>query len=155
MLLAPSPSALRILLEECENFAKEHNLIFSADKMQLICFRSSRKLKHLPHFSFFGHHLEISDTITHLGHVLHCNLDDSADNIRRATLEMCKKANIILSTFSSCDPHVKTVLFNSHCLSLFGAALWKISCKQLSSLEVAFNNILRRIWRHICSLMTL
>ena len=31
-------------------------------------------------------------------------LDDS-DDIKRATLEMCKKANIVLSTFSSCDPH--------------------------------------------------
>ena len=60
---------------------------------------------------------------------------------------MCKKANIVLSTFSTCDPHVKTVLFNSHCLSLYGGALWDISCNQLNSLEVAFNNILRRIWK--------
>ena len=63
---------------------------------------------------------------------------------------MCKKANIVLSTLASCDPYVKTVLFNSHCLSclsLYGGALWDITCRQLTSLEVAFNNILRRIWR--------
>ena len=60
---------------------------------------------------------------------------------------MCKKANIVLSTFSACDPHVKTVLFSSHCLSLYGGVLWDIACSQLKSLEVAFNNILRRIWR--------
>ena len=78
----------------------------------------------------------------HLGHVLHCTLDDSED-IKRSTLEMCKKANIVLA----CNPHIKTILFNSHCLSLYGAALWNITCKQLNSLEVAFNNILRRIWR--------
>ena len=64
-----------------------------------------------------------------------------------ATLEMCKKANIVLSTFSACDPLAKTVLFSSHCLSLYGGALWDITCIQLKSLEVAFNNILRRIWR--------
>ena len=29
---------------------------------------------------------------------------DNSDDIKRATLEMCKKANIVLSTFSLCDP---------------------------------------------------
>ncbi len=72
---------------------------------------------------------------------------DDSEDIKRATLEMCKKANIVLSTFSSCDPQVKTILFSSHCLSLYGGALWDISCSQLNSLEVAFNNILRRIWK--------
>ena len=109
-LLAPSPSALRILLRECELFATDHNLIFNAAKTQLICFRSSPKVKCIGKFSFSGHLLEFSDTVTHLGHVLYCSLDDS-DDIKRATLEMCKKANIILSTFSSCDPHVKTHCF--------------------------------------------
>ena len=59
---------------------------------------------------------------------------------------MCRKANILLSIFSLCDPHVKTVLFKSHYISLYGGALWDITCTQLTSLEVAFNNILRWIW---------
>ena len=33
-LLAPSPSALRVLLRECELFASEHNLKFNAAKTQ-------------------------------------------------------------------------------------------------------------------------
>ena len=41
----------------------------------------------------------------------------------------------------------QSVLFDSHCLSLYGGALWDITCGQLTSLEVAFNNILRQIWR--------
>ena len=93
------------------------------------------------------HPLEFSDNVTHLGHVLHCSLDDSED-IKRSTLEMCRKANMVLSTFLICDPHVKTVLLSSHCLSLYNCVLWNITCNQLKSLEVAFNNnILRRIWR--------
>ena len=143
-LLAPSPSALRILLRECELFATEHNLQFNAAKTQLICFRSSPEVKFTGKFFFSGHLLEFSDTVTHLGHVLHCSLDDGPD-IKRATLEMCKKANVVLSTFSACDPHVKTVLFSSHCLSLYGGVLWDITCNQIKSLEVAFNNILRHI----------
>ena len=58
---------------------------------------------------------------------------------KRATLEMCKKANVVLSTFSACDPHIKTVLFSSHCLLLYGGVLWDITYNQIKSLEVAFN----------------
>ena len=92
-----------------------------------------------------GHLLEFSDIVTHLGHVLHCSLDEGPD-IKRATLEMCEKANIVLSIFSACDPHVKIVLFSYHCLSFYGGVLWDIICNQIKSLEVTFNNILRRIW---------
>ena len=41
---------------------------------------------------------------------------------------------------------VKTRLFQSYCLSLYGCTLWNRSCPGIHSLEVAFNNILRRIW---------
>ena len=36
-LLALLPAALRILLQECELFAIDHNLLFNAAKTQLIC----------------------------------------------------------------------------------------------------------------------
>ena len=60
---------------------------------------------------------------------------------------MCRKANFLLHSFKSCDPVVKTFLFSSHCLSLYGALSWKLSCPKLKSLEVTFNNILQKIWR--------
>ena len=43
-------------------------------------------------------------------------------------------------------PIVKTCLFSSFCLSLYGAALWKSSDPQLKTFEVTFNNFLRKIW---------
>ena len=44
------------------------------------------------------------------------------------------------------DHFVKTRLFSSFCLSLYGASLWRSSSPQLRALEVSFNNILRKIW---------
>ena len=40
----------------------------------------------------------------------------------------------------------KTDLFRSFCLSLYGSALWSSSSKELKSLEVCFNNVIRKIW---------
>ena len=62
----------------------------------------------------------------------------------------------MLYSFSSCNPQVKTKLLLSFCLSLYGSALWFSSSSALRSLEIAFNNILRRIWSlprmcHICT----
>jgi len=38
-------------------------------------------------------------------------------------------------------------LIVSHCLALYGCVLWRLDCKQIKSLEIAFNNILWKVWR--------
>ena len=76
VLLAPSPSALRMLLRECEVFALQFGLTFNAAKTQLICFQRA-KMKTFPPtgvFTFFGTHLTFSERVNHLGHMLHYTL---------------------------------------------------------------------------------
>ena len=70
----------------------------------------------------------------------------NSEDISSITKDMCRKANCMLHLFACCDPLVKTRLFSSFCLSLYGAALWKSSDPQLKTLEVTFNNFLRKIW---------
>ena len=98
-----------------------------------------------PRFIFLGKPLSVSRSIKHLGHILTSNLSDEED-ITAISKDMCRKANHLLHIFSCCDPSVKTHLFSSFCLSLYGAALWRVSCPQLRALEVSFNNVLRKIW---------
>jgi len=147
-LLAPSPSALRGLLRECETFASEFGLTFNASKTQLIYFRRVRARSSPPCgvFKFVGLPLSFSDSVNHLGHILHYTLDDTAD-VARVISDMCRKAICLLHVFTGCDPLVKTKLIVSHCLALYGCVLWRLDCKQIKSLEIAFNNILRKVWR--------
>ena len=70
----------------------------------------------------------------------------NSEDISSITKDMCCKANCMLHLFACCDPLVKTHLFSSFCLSLYGAALWKSSDPQLKTLEVTFNNFLSKIW---------
>lgn len=145
-LIAPSPSALRFQLNICEQFALEYDLLFNSAKSQLICFSRTVSSKDcVGAFHFCGSQLKPCDSVVHLGHTLHATLRDDED-IKSITKDMCRKANYVLHTFSCCSPAVKTKLFYSYCLSLYGASTWNISNKQINSLEVAFNNILRRIW---------
>ena len=87
----------------------------------------------------------MSKEVTHLGHILSENLDDSADIIRE-TRHLVRKANYTLCTFSFADPFVLCSLIKSFCLSLYGAQLWDLSNKNIINLQVLFNKILRRIW---------
>ena len=148
VLLAPSPSALRIMLRVCELFASEFGLVFNASKTQLICFRRAKVKCDIPShaFEFVGQSLTCSDKVIHLGHLLHYNLEDTLD-IERVIAETCRKANYLLCTFPRCSPIVKNTLITTHCLSLYGGVLWKLNNKRIKSLDTAFNNILRKVWR--------
>ena len=149
-LIAPSQSALRLMLRTCSEFASSHSLIFNSSKTQLIefsCCPSSRC--GLADFSFNGEKLRYSKTVKHLGHILSNDLSDNPDIIA-VKQPMCRKANQMLTVFGSCDPHTKSKLMQSFCLSLYGSALWAASSSELHSLAVSFNNILRGLVQSPC-----
>ena len=141
-LLAPSPSALRIMLHICEDFAELHGLRFNANKTQLIRFGKGSSSET---FMFCGTRLEFSQEVIHLGHTLLENLDDSLD-ISRKTKDLLRRANYILCTFSFADHFVQSMLIKSFCLSLYGGQLWNLCNKSLSHLQIVFNKVLRQIW---------
>lgn len=143
-LLAPSPSALRLMLMKCSCFAESHSLLFNAKKTQLIKFSCCRTDESVE-LTFCGDQLKLNKSVLHLGHILSSDLSDDEDIVAKRK-DLCRKANCMLSIFSSCDYLTKIKLFQSFCLSLYGCALWKASSRQLRSLEVTFNNILRKIW---------
>ena len=69
VLLAPSPSALRLMLHTCSDFANSHCLTFNAAKTQLIKFSRSLSVC-TAQFVFCGQKLAFCETISHLGHIL-------------------------------------------------------------------------------------
>ena len=145
-LLAPSPSALRLMLSTCTSFAAVHCLVFNASKTQLIQFSCSRSSDNsLSSFLFNGLALQMNHSVKHLGHILTSNLSDSED-IERVRKDFIRKVNCMLHSFSSYNPQVKTRLLLNFCLSLYGSALWFSSAPALKPLETVFNNVLRRIW---------
>ena len=146
-LLAPSLSALWIMLETCTRYASLHSLIFNPNKTQLIKFShpSAFSVDSPLNFCFLGQRLCFSQSIVHLGHILSHDLSDRED-IVSIKKDLCSKANCLLHFFSRCNPHIKSILFQSFCLSLYGSALWNVSSPELQHLEVACNNNLMKIW---------
>ena len=146
VLLAPCPSALRIMLQICDKYAQNHGLSFNADKTQLICFRTHQTRSCTANIVFNNTILKFQEEVTHLGHILSYDLDDKKD-ILRAIKDINRKANSILCTFNAADPFIKTFLIKSYCLSLYGCSLWSLSSTSIKLIEVAVNKILRKLWK--------
>ena len=101
-MLAPSPSALRIMLHICEDFAKLHGLRFNANKTQLIRFGKGSSNET---FMFCGTRLVFSQEVIHLGHTLLENLNDSLDISRIFCVELtifCVHSHLLTLLFSQC-----------------------------------------------------
>ena len=123
-LLAPSPAALRLMLRVCEDFVISHGLKFNLAKTQLIRFGSKTSTGCHDVFSFCGTRLPLLDVVTHLGHVLRHDLDDS-DDIIRASCEMVRKANCMQRSFAGADPIVKSkLLFGTSPLAVSRPLRW-------------------------------
>ena len=105
VLLPPSPSALRFMLNCCENFTAICRLKFNPSKTQLICFSSFPSSCCSAWFYFCGQQLPFLDTVSHLGHLLHHNLSDVQD-ISFKLRDIVRKANCPFATFRRVSPHI-------------------------------------------------
>ena len=112
--MAPSPSALRLMLLFCESFATSHGLLFHPTKAQIIQFFNHSHLKTDPHI-FCGHRLSVASQIVHLGHILTYNLSDDKD-IQSKCRDIVCKTNSLFCSF----PNI------SHGIGLYGSSLWSL-----------------------------
>ena len=151
-ILAPCPDALRKMLVHCEEYAESHGIRFNASKTQLICFRRSSS-PDSSHFRFCGQLLPLVDSVLHLGNTLCYDLSDRLD-VQRKTMAFIRQANSVLCRFKATDPFTKMRLLQSYCLSLYGCSLWRLDCSALHSLNVSFNQVIRRIWSLPCNAHT-
>lgn len=78
-LLAPSLSALHLMLHYGEDFAVSCGLTFNASKTQLICFDTQPSLSCSVTICFSGIVLPFCDVIVHLGHHRRYDLSDADD----------------------------------------------------------------------------
>ena len=139
-LPVPSPSALRLMLKHCEEFAISRGLSFNASKTQLIRFGTQPSHLCPAIISFSGVSLPFTDTVVHLGHTLSFDNSDTADILFKAR-DLVRKANLMLHTFSAADPLVKSCLFKFYCLSLYACGTSPVTHSALLKfLSITFFN---------------
>jgi hypothetical protein len=151
VLLAPSASALRIMLAICDDYAKDYYISFNASKSKcLIVLPNNRRFLHefveLSAFYVGDNPIEFVDHFVHLGHVITNQLTDSDDILKRRH-EFVGQVNNVLCFFSKLKSCVIHKLFQSYCMSMYGCELWLLSNTHINDLCVSWRKSLRRVWR--------
>jgi len=94
LVLAPTPSAMRLLLQICDNYAKEYNITFNAGKSKCMYFPPYEcrafRLNQRPVFYIADHPLVYVNECSRLGHIISSDSDDKSDIINRLNIFVAK-----------------------------------------------------------------
>jgi hypothetical protein len=149
VLLAPSPSAMRILLQICDSYAAEYDINFNPAKSKFLVI-PAQKRRHLYsamcNCSFYVGNKKIDnvDRFSHLGHIITSSLVDNDDIVQRRNT-FVGQTNNVLCFFNKLNTEVKLKLFKSYCSSMYGAELWALNSAYIETFCVAWRKALRRI----------
>ena len=148
-ILAPRPSAMRILLQICDSCAAEYDINFNPDKSKFLVI-PAHKRRHLYcamcNCSFYVGNKKIDnvDRFSHLGHIITSSLVDNDDIVQRRNT-FVGQTNNVLCFFNKLNTVVKLKFFKSCCSSMYGAELWALNSDYIETFCVAWLKALRRI----------
>ena len=127
------------MLNICDNYAKDYNVVFIANKSKLI-FVTTGRFKQLnvgpiPVFKINGQTIDYVDQWPRIGHIISNNLHYKADFMQRRN-SMVGQINNVLCYFGKLNNFLKPRLFNSYCASLYGSILWDLSNPCIESVYI-------------------
>ena len=145
MLLSPSITGLRRMIQICESFGGQYGVQFNAKKTVCILF-SRKKVDFKPVIKLCGATLQWVDHVKHLGSVLTCSLDESVD-IRRKKGDLVQRVNTTLATLDGSHDSILRKVFNSQCAHLYGTTSWNFTDKAFKDYVVTWNRCVRRLFQ--------
>jgi hypothetical protein len=147
-LIAPTPDAMRKMLNICDKFAAEFSIVFNAKKSKCLVFQPKRggiTIPSSPSFYIGGNVIEIVDKWPHLGHIITSECNDEADILNRRN-SLINQINQVLCYFKHLSSPVKMKLLAVYCSSLYGSELWNLCDRKIEDICVVWRKGLRRAW---------
>ena len=147
VLIAPSPIALKRLIDVCEKYSIENEITYNASKTVFMYIRP----KHMYHIGpvkqfLYGNQLRWVDEYKHQGCYITSDFVDDRD-LKRQARATYSRGNMIVHKFSTCSVDVKNQLFWSYISCLYCSALWlKFSAATFNTTRVAYNNVTEHSW---------
>ena len=153
-ILASTLSALRNLLQVCNEYAGLHNLDFNPNKTEMQFFVPNFLFGTKDEIGVFFNSVRLTHTksVTYLGYLISSKcknksviLDDEIE-IKKRKCEIYMRAYMIRNVFVYCSVAVKQQLFHSYLDSIYCCSLWNFKIKRQHSIMIAYNNALRIIF---------
>ena len=144
VLISPSTHGLKVLLEECQKYGFECDIIFNPKKSAVMYIKPNHmKNITMPKFSINNEIIEVVKDYTYLGHILCDTLLDDLDILRQRK-KVFAQGNSLLRKFYMCTVEVKATLFRSYISSFYTAQLWtKYTQSVINKMYIAYHNTLK------------
>ena len=133
------------MLNPCEVYAKDYNIIFNAKKSKLMYFgRNNINSKNMMSMSN-GTMIDFVDQCTHLGTII--NSDITSKNVDFAVNDLFMRTNNLMAAFSNTQSSTLFVLYNFYCMNVYGSQLLCFNeHKSIIRFYVVWRKTIRRIW---------
>jgi len=129
-LLAPSRDVLQCMLNICESYALEHNLVFSTDpvaaRLKTKYGREGRRVRYPANVQLHGKDLPWVETVQHIGHNLHQTCGMNMD-CRQARAKFISKTVEFREQLSFANPKQILKAIQLYCSYAYGGMLWNLS----------------------------
>ena len=150
LLLSPSSSGMRKLLETCSGYGQTHDIKFNAAKSVSMVFRGRRSPLglggHSPALKLNGDTIPRKSTTRYLGYQLREDLSDDDDILNRRKF-IFAQGNKLIKFFSKCSRLIKVKLVKTYLSQIFCIQLWtKFKRQNFSKLKSAYNSVIRRLF---------
>jgi hypothetical protein len=131
-LVAPTGSALQKLVDICEQFGREFDVVYNPNKS--MCIAIGSKLAVMPDITLNGCSLKWFSAVKHLGNVINSDNNDQ-DDIRLKKSDFIAKTNGVNIHFRCASIDVRKKVFISKCCIFYGAQLWRLHSKHVNDMH--------------------
>jgi hypothetical protein len=150
VIIAPTATAMRKLLDICDDYARQYNMSFNANKSKWLAVVPRRRrtlYDQVDQCLFFvgGKRIDFVNSFVHLGHIISAMQNDDDDV--RSGVRTSSVVNNMTCTFNKLDSFTRYRLFRSYCSSFYGCELWLLSNIHLEDLCASWRKSLRTVWR--------
>ena len=143
-LLASSRNALCKMLDVCQSFSAEYDVLFNSEKSKLVIFDGDVKSE-FKEILFCQTHLKNNQSDIHLG--TRVGNDASSDNMKKSINDFYIRFNIMYSMFNHASNQVLYHLFKTYCMPLYGCQLWNYASNEINDMCVAWRKTIRYMLR--------
>ena len=134
------------MLNVCEDFAKDYNILFNASKSKLMYFGKNNLNCENQLCMSNGSSIAFVEQCVHLGTKIYSDI--SKKNIDNATNDLYMRTNNLMADFSYAQSSTLSVVYNAYCMNVYGSQLWCFNdYKSVERFYIAWRKTIRRIWR--------
>ena len=152
ILMAPNREVLQKMVDVCESYAVEHNLIFSTDpapalsktKCIFFCGRQGR-VKYPEPVKLGGQDLPWVESAAHLGHILHQQVSMEKD-CTRARAKFIERSVQLRQDLSFARPDQVLKAAQIYCSDAYGSMIWRLESDATEQLFKSWNTMVKLLY---------